>query len=97
MPVDELAPPIVQGKFMTTANALVAIEWTAAHSEDTKYDVAAERALTWIASNEPETTQDKIFKTIALMHFGIPEQKRSAWSVVETLASEQQAASARPS
>ena len=91
MPVDELAPPIVQGKFMTTANALVAIEWTAAHSEDTKYDVAAERALTWIASNEPETTQDKIFKTIALMHFGIPEQKRSAWSVVETLASEQQA------
>jgi hypothetical protein len=91
MPVDELAPPIVQGKFMTTANALVAVEWAAAHSDDAKYDTAAERALAWIASNEPETTQDKIFKIIALMHYGTPEQKRSAWSVVETLASEQQA------
>jgi hypothetical protein len=91
MPVDELAPPIVQGKFMTTANALVAINWAAAHSDDTKYDVAAERALAWIASTEPETTQDKIFKIIALMHYGTPEHKRSAWSVVETLASEQQA------
>jgi hypothetical protein len=91
MPVDELAPPIVQGKFMTTANALVAIEWAAAHSDDTKYDVAAERALAWIASNEPETTQDKIFKIIALMHYGTPDQKRHAWSVVETLTTEQQA------
>jgi hypothetical protein len=91
MPVDELAPPIVQGRFMTTANALVAINWAAARSDDAKYDTAAERALAWIASNEPETTQDKIFKIIALMHYGTPEQKRSAWSVVETLASEQQA------
>ena len=90
-PVDELAPPIVQGKFMTTANALVAIKRTAAHIDDPKYAMAAERALAWIASHEPETTQDKIFKVIALMHHGTPEQKRSAWSVVETMAAEQQA------
>ncbi len=89
-PVDEVAPPIVQGKFMTTGNALVAIEWTAAHSEDLKYDAAAERALAWIVSNEPETTQDKAFKVIALMHYGTADQKRTAWSAVETLASEQQ-------
>jgi hypothetical protein len=90
-PIDELAPPIVQGKFMTTANALVAIKWTAAHIDDPKYAKAAERALAWIESHEPETTQDKIFKVIALMHYGTPEQKRSAWSVVETMAAEQQA------
>ncbi len=91
MPVDEVNPPIVQGKFMTTGNALVAIEWAAEHSDDAQYDTAAERALAWIAANEPETTQDKIFKIIALMHYGTPEQKRTAWSVVETLAAEQQA------
>jgi hypothetical protein len=90
-PVDEVHPPIVQGKFMTTANYLVAIEWSAKRTQDPNEAAAAERALAWIASNEPETTQDKIFKVIALMHYGTPEQKRSAWSVVETLASEQQA------
>lgn len=90
MPVDEVAPPIVQGQFMTTANALVALKRTAAHSADPRYNTAAERGLAWIASYEPETTQDKIFKIIALVHYGTPDQKRSAWSVVETLAAEQQ-------
>jgi hypothetical protein len=90
-PVDELAPPIVQGSFMTTANALVAVTWAAEHSADARYQASVERALAWIASHEPETTQDKIFKVIALMHYGTPDQKRSAWSVVETLAAEQQA------
>lgn len=90
-PVDEVHPPIVQGKFMTTANYLVAIEWSAKRTQDPNEAKAAERALAWIAANEPETTQDKIFKIIALMHYGTPEQKRSAWSVVETLATEQQA------
>jgi hypothetical protein len=90
-PVDEIAPPIVQGKFMTTGNALVAIRWAADHSDDAKYDSSAERALAWIASNDPQTTQDKIFKIIALMHYGTPDQKRTAWSVVEMLAAEQQA------
>lgn len=89
-PVDEVNPPIVQGRFMTTGNYLVAIEWAADRMDDTKLDAVAERALAWIASNEPETTQDKIFKIIALMHYGTPDQKRSAWSVVETLATEQQ-------
>ena len=90
-PIDEVNPPIIQGQFMTTANALVAIERAAANTDDARYDAAAERALAWIASHEPETTQDKIFKIIALMHYGTPDQKRSAWSVVEILATEQQA------
>ncbi len=90
-PVDEISPPIIQGQFMTTANALVALKRAAAHSEDPTYNAAAERGLSWIASHEPETNQDKIFKVIALMHYGTADQKRMAWSVVETLAAEQQA------
>lgn len=89
-PVDEVNSPIVQGQFMTTANYLVAIEWAAKRSKDPDQIAAAERALAWIAANEPETTQDKIFKIIALMHYGTPDQKRTAWSVVEMLAAEQQ-------
>ena len=89
-PVDEVHPPIVQGQFMTTANALVSLKRAAANSDDPRYEQAAVRAVAWIASHEPQTTQDQIFKVIALMHYGTPDQKRIAWSVVETLASEQQ-------
>ena len=90
IPLDSSRPPIEQGDFMTTANSLVAMRWTAMHSKDAKYRQAAERALGWIESHEPETTQDSVFKVIALMHFGSPEQKRIAWSTVESLAGQQQ-------
>ena len=90
MPFDLPEPPIGQGQFMTTGNALVAITRAAAHSDDPSYDRSIERGLEWIASHEPKTTQDKIYKVISLMHYGTPDQKRAAWSVVETLAAEQQ-------
>jgi hypothetical protein len=90
MPFDLPEPPIGQGQFMTTGNALVALKRAADDSDDSSYDRAIERALAWIASHEPKTTQDKIHKIIALMHYGAPDQKRTAWSVVETLAAEQQ-------
>jgi hypothetical protein len=89
-PLDLVEPPIIQGQFMTTANALVALERAAAHYADPRYRQSADRGLAWIAANDPETTQDKIFKVIALMHYGTPDQKRSAWSVVEMLTTEQQ-------
>ena len=91
LPVDEVNPPIVQGQFMTSANALIAMDWMADHSDDPKYDRFMEKAIAWIAANEPQTNQDKIFKVIALMHYGTPDQKRAAWSVVERLAADQQA------
>jgi len=90
MPLDLPEPPISQGQFMSTSNALVAIERAADQSDDASFDRSAERALAWIASHEPETTQDKIYKVISLMHYGTADQKRTAWSVVETLAAEQQ-------
>jgi hypothetical protein len=89
MPFDLPEPPIGQGQFMTTSNGLVALKRAADNSDDASYDRAIERALGWIASNEPQTTQDKIYKIISLMHYGTPDQKRTAWSVVETLAAEQ--------
>jgi hypothetical protein len=91
MPEPSVEPPIMQGRFMLTANTLVAMKWAATHSRDPKYARAADRAMSWIASHEPETTQDKVFKIIALMRDGTPEQKRAGWSAVETLAGEQQA------
>jgi len=89
MPIDLPEPPIGQGQFMTTSNALVAIARAAENSDDPSYDQSIERGLDWIASHEPKTTQDKIYKVISLMHYGTPDQKRTAWSVVETLAAEQ--------
>ena len=90
IPEDYREPPIVQGQFILTGNALVAFEWAAAHSRDPKYRQAADRALTWMAGNEPVATQDAVFKIVAVYHYGTPEQKRAAWSAVEWLAAEQQ-------
>jgi len=90
MPEDTMDPPIMQGQFSLTGNALVAFEWAAKHSKDPKYRQAADRALGWIAGSEPDTTQDAVFKIVAVYHYGSSEQKRRAWSVVERLANEQQ-------
>jgi hypothetical protein len=84
-------PPIVQGQFMMTGNALVAFDWAAAHSKDPKYRQAAQRAIGWIAANDPVTNQDYVFKIVAVNRFGNPEQKRAAWALVETLAAAQEA------
>jgi hypothetical protein len=89
-PLDHPEPPIVQGLFMTTGNALFVLNRAATTMDDGRFAPAFERALVWIAVNEPVTTQDKIFKVIALMHYGTAEHKRAAWSVVETLSVEQQ-------
>ena len=83
-------PPIVQGEPMLMGNALVALKWAAAHSPDQKYGKAFERGLAWIVGSDAVTTQDRVFKIVALDHYGTPGDKRQAWSLVEELASEQQ-------
>jgi hypothetical protein len=82
--------PIVQGQFDVTGNALVALEWGASNGGGATLKPAANRALTWIATHVPTTTQDKVFKVISVMRYGTPEQKKSAWSTVESLTREQQ-------
>lgn len=90
IPMDRPEPPLIQGDFMTTANTLVALDWAQAHSKDPQYGLAARHAVAWIADNAPQSTQDKVFKVIALMRDGTADQKRLAWPIVEELASEQQ-------
>lgn len=86
----DVNPPIVQGAIMLTGNALVAIKWAATHTTNPKYGTAAEHAIAWLATSEPVTTQDRVFKIVALNHYGTPEHRRIAWSVVEELAAQQQ-------
>jgi hypothetical protein len=82
--------PIIQGQFDATGNALVALDWAASHGGNAKLSPAANRALAWIATHVPTTTQDKIFKIVSLMRYGTAEQKKIAWTIVETLTREQQ-------
>lgn len=89
IPVEYSEPPVVQGGFMMTADSQVAFEWAAAHSMDAKYRQAADAARTWIAANEPVTTQDLALKIIAVNHYGTAEQKRAAWPLAEMLAAQQ--------
>ena len=90
VPVDRPEPPIVQGSFMTTTNGLVALMRAHEMTGDAKYSTAAERALAWIAANQPETVQDKVFKTAALTRFGTPEMKLQVAPLLEQLAAAQQ-------
>jgi hypothetical protein len=90
IPVDRPEPPLLQGDFMTTGNTLVALDWAETHSPDPKYKLAASHAMAWIAANTPDSTQDKVFKIVALKHDGSADQQRLVWPLVEQLASEQQ-------
>ena len=83
-------PPILQGELMLMGNALVALKWAAAHSTDQKYGKAFTRGLAWIVGSDAITTRDRVFKIVALDHYGTPDDKRQAWSLVEELAGEQQ-------
>ena len=89
--VDHSEWPIVRGKFMTTANAVTALSWADQHTKDPRYRPAADRGLAWIAANKPETTQDRVYKILALTAYGTADQKLLVTPLVEQLLTEQQA------
>jgi outer membrane protein OmpA-like peptidoglycan-associated protein/putative NIF3 family GTP cyclohydrolase 1 type 2 len=82
-------PPISQGPFMPTANALVAFHGAFANTSDARYDTAANNALAYIAKTKPDTTQDEVFQIIALSQFGTPQQRQLVPQIVRTLVSQQ--------
>jgi len=82
-------PPIDQGSFMTTGNTVFALMEAYAETGSARYAKAADRGLNFIATSEPATNQDKVFKVIALSRFGTPEQRQVADQVVRKLTSEQ--------
>ena len=89
LPIDHTEPPIDQGNFMTSANSAVTFMQAFRESGDAHYKEAADRALTWIASTTPETTQDQAFKIMALSWFGNSAQQSMAQNVVKQLVGEQ--------
>jgi outer membrane protein OmpA-like peptidoglycan-associated protein len=88
-PIDFDKPPISQGTINSTANAAVAFMEEYAQTGNPNYRVAAERGLQFIASKIPETTQDEVFKVIALSRYGTQFQRELAGSLVQQLKSEQ--------
>jgi squalene cyclase len=89
IPADHNEPPIVQGTLMTTANSASALVQGYDQSGNSHYKQAAQRALAWVAAAKPETTQDKVFKIIALSRYGNSQQKQAALRTITQLKSEQ--------
>ena len=86
---DFTEPPVAQGTINSTANAVTAFMEEFAQTGDTKYKAAADRGLAYIASQKPETTQDEVFKVMALSHYGTAAQRTIAARALEQLKSEQ--------
>jgi outer membrane protein OmpA-like peptidoglycan-associated protein len=82
-------PPIIQGSLMTTGNSLTALMQAFAETGDTRYQQTADHSLSFIASAAPRTTQDKVFKVLALSRFGTPEQRQLVAPLLRQLQSEQ--------
>jgi outer membrane protein OmpA-like peptidoglycan-associated protein len=82
-------PPISQGPFMPTANALVVFKGAIAGTSDARFDTAANNALAYIAKTKPVTTQDEVFQIVALSQFGTPEQRLLIPRIVRTLLAQQ--------
>jgi outer membrane protein OmpA-like peptidoglycan-associated protein len=84
-------PPILQGSFMTTANAAVAFRQAFAEGGDTTFSNAADKAIGFLAQATPQTTQDKVFTITALSHSGNNDQMVIAQSIAKKLEMEQHA------
>jgi outer membrane protein OmpA-like peptidoglycan-associated protein len=89
IPSDHTEPPIDQGMFMTTANSVDAFFQAYHESKNIHFLQAAQRGLAWLAANKPVTTQDEVFKLIALSRFGNAQQKSQVARIVAQLKSEQ--------
>lgn len=85
---------VLQGSIMATANSLAAFNRAFAETQDVRYKAAADRALAWIATARPTapegfTTQDKVFKILALTRFGSPEHRPAIEDLAEQLVRDQ--------
>jgi outer membrane protein OmpA-like peptidoglycan-associated protein len=87
--LDHDEPPIDQGSMMTTANSVFAFLQAYKETGNGRYQKAARRALAWIASAKPDTTQDKVFKVLALSAHGNEAQRQLVPSLITRLKTEQ--------
>jgi outer membrane protein OmpA-like peptidoglycan-associated protein len=89
IPADHNEPPIDQGTLMITANSVGSFLQAYNETGNTHYKQASQRALAWVGAAKPDTTQDKVFKIIALSRYGNAQQKQAALRTVTQLKSEQ--------
>jgi outer membrane protein OmpA-like peptidoglycan-associated protein len=89
IPGDHNEPPIDQGTLMVTANSVGSFLQAYNESGNIRYKQASQRALAWVAAATPDTTQDKVFKIIALSRYGNAQQKQALLRTVAGLKSEQ--------
>ncbi len=89
IPEDHGHQPITQGGLMTTTNTVIAMMKAHKDTGESRYKEAAERGLGWIASAPLESTQDEVFKLLALSRYGRPEQQAVVTQLVERLKKEQ--------
>lgn len=88
-PQDFAEDPVVQGTINSTANAVTAFMEAYAQTGDSKYKAAADRGLAYIASEKTTTTQDEVFKVMALSHYGTQAQRAVAGRALQQLTGEQ--------
>ncbi len=81
--------PIIQGHFQSTANVTAILVDAHRRTGEEKFRRAADRAVGWIAASDTQTTQDRMYKVVALARYGTPEQRRLIRPELEHLAAEQ--------
>jgi hypothetical protein len=83
-------PPILQGRFVSTTNAMIAFATAHGYTGNARYRKAADRALQWLVANRPETTQDRVYKLLALARSGRADHQHTIRSLAEDLSADQQ-------
>lgn len=89
IPLGHLEPPIDQGSLMSTANCAFAFLRAFDETGSERYAKAAVRAFAWIAKAKAETTQDQVFKILALSRSSNSQQKDLVPELVRRLKAEQ--------
>jgi outer membrane protein OmpA-like peptidoglycan-associated protein len=91
VPEDINSPPVAQGSIMTSANAAFAFAQAFDLSHDARFKAAADKAVAFVAAAAPVTTQDHVFKLLALSRLGTDPQKALLATLVKEILAAQDA------
>ena len=81
--------PIAQGEINATSNAVLGFMEAYTQTGNAKYKAAADKSLAFLAPDTMATTQDEVFKIIALERYGTPAQRQIATNTVRRIQHEQ--------
>ena len=77
--------PIAQGEINATSNAVLGFMEAYTQTGNAKYKAAADKSLAFLAPDTMATTQDEVFKIIALERYGTPAQRQIATNTVRRI------------